>query len=104
MPNESSVFTRINNVFKLEMERINKEKNCLRSLIVKDFLKVLNDLNEKLEHIEKNLDNFLQSKRKLFPRFYFLSNEDLLEIIGQSKDPNPIIKHIKKIFEGVHSL
>jgi hypothetical protein len=28
----------------------------------------------------------------------------LLEIIGQSKDPNPIIKHIKKIFEGVHSL
>jgi len=104
MPNESSVFTRINNVFKLEMERINKEKNCLRSLIVKDFLKVLNDLNEKLEHIEKNLDNFLQSKRKLFPRFYFLSNDDLLEIIGQSKDPNPIIKHIKKIFEGVHSL
>jgi Dynein heavy chain, N-terminal region 2 len=33
-----------------------------------------------------------------------LSNEDLLEIIGMGKDPTPINKHIKKIFEGVNAI
>ena len=50
------------------------------------------------------MDQFLRGKRGEFPRFYFLSNEDLLEIIGQSKDPKPILQHISKMFEGVHSL
>lgn len=46
----------------------------------------------------------MEAKRGQFPRFYFLSNEDLLEIIGQSKDPKPIVQHISKMFEGVNSL
>jgi dynein heavy chain len=33
-----------------------------------------------------------------------LSNDDLLEIIGQSKDPEPILAHISKMFEGVATL
>jgi len=46
----------------------------------------------------------LEAKRGQFPRFYFLSNDDLLEIIGQSKDPEPILQHISKMFEGVYTL
>jgi len=50
------------------------------------------------------LNDLLEAKRGQFPRFYFLSNDDLLEIIGQSKDPYPILAHIGKIFEGISSL
>jgi len=64
------------------MERINKERNAYKSLIIKGFIGILQDLNRKLEHIQKNLNQFLEGKRGLFPRFYFLSNDDLLEIIG----------------------
>jgi len=80
--------------------------NCYRALIVneKDFLKTLTDMNRGLDSIQKELRSFLDSKRGSFPRFYFLSNEDLLEIIGQGKDPTPINKHIKKIFEGINSI
>jgi dynein heavy chain len=104
LPSEDSIFKRNNQIFKAEMERINKEKNCLRALIVKNFLALLLDLNKKFEQIQKNLNQFLEAKRGQFPRFYFLSNEDLLEIIGQSKDPTPILQHIGKMFEGVASL
>jgi hypothetical protein len=45
------------------MERINKEKNCLRALIVKGFLPLLVDLNKKFEQIQKNLNDLLEAKR-----------------------------------------
>jgi len=104
LPNEDSIFKRNNQIFKAEMERINKEWNCLRALIYKNFLPLLFDLNRQFEIIQKNLNQFLEAKRGQFPRFYFLSNEDLLEIIGQSKDPKPILQHIGKIFEGIDDL
>jgi dynein heavy chain, axonemal len=49
LPNEDSVFKSNNQTFKTEMERIQKEKNCLRSLIVKGFLSLLTELNRKFE-------------------------------------------------------
>jgi dynein axonemal heavy chain len=49
------------------------------------LLDLLGDMNDKLEKIQKALDQYLETKRRAFPRFYFLSNDDLLEILGQSK-------------------
>ena len=37
-----------------------------------------------------------------FPRFYFLGDDDLLEILGQSTNPAVIQSHLKKLFQGIH--
>lgn len=63
MPNEDSIFKRNNSIFKAEMERINRVKNCKEALTVKNFLALLNDLNKKFEQIQKNLNQFLEAKR-----------------------------------------
>jgi len=104
MPKESKIFGKTHDSFKLEMERINKDRNALKSLNHRGFIPLLTELKKNLEYVQKQLNQLLESKRNLFPRFYFLSNDDLIEIIGQTKDPSPVNTHIKKIFEGIGEL
>ena len=42
--------------------------------------------------------------QKSFSRFYFLSNDDLLEVLGQSKNPDLVQKHMNKCFDNIKSL
>jgi dynein heavy chain 2 len=42
----------------------------------------LDEILEALEQCQKALNDFLEEKRNKFPRFYFLGDDDLLEILG----------------------
>jgi dynein heavy chain len=86
------------------MERIQKQKYILVVLLVDNFYNDLDDISKKLEESQKVLFSLLESKRSAFSRFYFLANDDLFELLGNSKNPDKINTHIKKCFEGIKKL
>mgnify|MGYP006090208885 FL=1 len=50
---------------------------------------------------QKALNSYLEEKRSKFSRFYFIGDDDLLEILGQAKNPAVIQTHLKKLFAGI---
>ena len=50
------------------------------------LLKKLSDSAVLLDQVQKGLNDYLETKRGVFARFYFLSNDDLLSILSESKD------------------
>uniref|UniRef100_A0A2K5ICV1 Dynein axonemal heavy chain 2 n=1 Tax=Colobus angolensis palliatus TaxID=336983 RepID=A0A2K5ICV1_COLAP len=104
LPNESALFDHVNSNWKAIMDRMNKDNNALRSTHYPGLLDTLTEMNTILEDIQKSLDMYLETKRHIFPRFYFLSSDDLLEILGQSRNPEAVQPHLKKCFDNIKLL
>ncbi|XP_078738938.1 LOW QUALITY PROTEIN: dynein axonemal heavy chain 2-like [Lampetra fluviatilis] len=104
LPLESSRFDAIDGEWREAMATLAADNNALRGAQRAGLLERLGEMIASLEDIQKSLDMYLETKRQVFPRFYFLSNDELLEILGQARNPAAVQPHLKKCFDNIKSL
>ena len=85
LPAESKKFRQVDTVWKTNINLAKQEVKVMNVCCAEGLLAKFKDANEKLENIQKSLNEYLEKKREKFARFYFLSNDDLLEILSQTK-------------------
>jgi dynein heavy chain 1, cytosolic len=82
LSNEYTRFKGIDSEFTSLMKRVSSKPLIMDVLSIPSLQKTLERLADLLAKIQKALGDYLEMQRTAFARFYFVGDEDLLEIIG----------------------
>ena len=105
LPGPSKTFQAVDKSWKSIMKGTNDEPNALKAGTQdKSRRDIFRSHNANLDQIQKDLEDYLETKRMAFPRFYFLSNDELLEILSQAKEPRAVQPHMRKCFDNLVKL
>ena len=105
LPAEAQKFKDVDRKWKEIMLKTSRKPNVIAALDTGDwYLKTFQDANENLDQIQKSLEDYLETKRGGFPRFYFLSNDELLAILSQTRDPQAVQPHLSKCFDALKNV
>ncbi|KAF3695797.1 Dynein heavy chain 10, axonemal Axonemal beta dynein heavy chain 10 Ciliary dynein heavy chain 10 [Channa argus] len=103
LPEEAKKFDNIDKRFKEIMSDAVKRPDIKRCCLIPNRLTDLQALSDGLERCQKSLNDYLEAKRNAFPRFFFISDDELLSILGSS-DPACVQEHMIKMYDNIASL
>uniref|UniRef100_A0A8C2C9M5 AAA+ ATPase domain-containing protein n=1 Tax=Cyprinus carpio TaxID=7962 RepID=A0A8C2C9M5_CYPCA len=104
LPEDSKRFDGIDTDFKELTHDASKTPNVVEATNKPGLYNKLEDIQGRLSLCEKALAEYLDTKRLAFPRFYFISSADLLDILSSGTDPHQVQKHLSKLFDNMAKL
>lgn len=104
LPNESKMFQKVDKFWKEIMSKTHRNPSILETCAYEGLLRKFQQQNKTLDDIQKCLEDYLETKRSAFPRFYFLSNDELLQILSQTRNAQAVQPHLRKCFDNMASL
>ncbi len=104
LPVDSRRFDEIDTEFKALMVKMAKTPNVVKATNVNGLADKLEIIQSQLSLCEKALAEYLETKRLAFPRFYFASSNDLLDILSNGNQPLKVSKHLTKLFDSMAKL
>ena len=104
LPTEARRFAAVDVLWRKVMASAAKRPGVLDVTSIEKIREGFEESIKWLDMVLKGLNEYLETKRAAFPRFFFLSNDELLDILSETKDPMRVEPHLAKCFEGVAAL
>jgi dynein heavy chain len=104
LPRESALFKDVDTIWKSVMETVLKNAKVLQAAGQPGMLEQLKKSIGMTETIDLGINTYLEQKKVSFPRFFFLSNKEILQTLSETKDPSKVMPFIQKLFEGIEKL
>jgi len=104
LPEDATRFASIDVNVRTILKKAWRVKNVKAAFNQKGLFEKLENIQEQLDLCKKSLADFLDGRRRQFPRYYFVSEADLLDILSNGSRPEKILQHIPKVYLCTKSL
>lgn len=101
---ETKRFKSVDSTWRNIMSTTKQAPNILNCCSRDGLREKFKEANKNLELVQRGLSEYLERKRTGFARFYFLADDDLLEILSQTKEVRNVRPHLRKVFENMADL
>ena len=98
LPEDTTRFSSIDENVQTTLKTAWSTKNVKNAFNKDGLTNNLEFVQEQLDLCKKSLADFLDGRRRQFPRYYFISEADLLDILSNGGQPEKILSHIPKIY------
>jgi dynein heavy chain len=104
LPEDTKRFEGIDSDFKELMKDAVTESNCVNVCSIDGRYESLKGMRERLELCQKSLNEYLDIKKKIFPRFYFVSSVALLDMLANGTNPPKIMPYLGDCYDALANL
>lgn len=104
LPDDTKRFEKIDIEWKDMMREAQEDPSVVNACTFEGREELLNNFFAEIELCEKALNEYLEQKKKMFPRFYFVSNQALLDILSNGNNPPKVDEYIGDCFDGMKGL
>ncbi|CAE7508010.1 ODA11 [Symbiodinium sp. CCMP2592] len=101
LPDESERFLEIDDDVKQLLRRGFEARFAKVFCADPSIYQVLEKTQTQLSMCEKALNEFMDGKRQAFPRFYFMSSANLLDVLSNGNNPARVVPQFPKFFNAI---
>ncbi|KAI5737346.1 hypothetical protein M8J76_012600 [Diaphorina citri] len=104
LPEDSRRFDATDKAFRALAQDMHKTPNVVIGTNKPGLYEKLETIQKDLTKCEKALAQYLETKKLTYPRFYFVSSSDLLDILANGNNPEAVCKHLTKLYDSLAKL
>lgn len=104
LPEDSDRFDATDEKFRSILSELTQSKNVMIVTNQRGLYERIEDTLSGLVLCEKALNDYLETKRLAYPRFYFISPTDLLDILSHGNEPKIVGRHLTKLYDSIMKL